>query len=160
MRCRATRCCSPCWHTSSGPPAPASWPPCSRRTLFQVAVVATLTVALVIGQIPFLLGVALGVSAVVALLNVPGRRGWVLAASLALACSLASPLPGALLLLVAAGLSANVPWRRLTALGAAVGGLVVAVAVGGAGGPMPFPWTSLTCTLAFCGHDDAGNSDR
>lgn len=121
-----------------------------RRALFQAAVVAMLTAALVIGQIPFLLGVALGVSAVVALRGIPGRRGWVIAAALALACSLASPLPGALLLLVAAGLSADQSWRRLTALIPAVGGIAVAATVGGAGGPMPFPWTSLTCTLAFC----------
>ncbi|WP_426592109.1 hypothetical protein ACPPVS_09940 [Cellulomonas sp. McL0617] len=122
----------------------------ARRGLFEAAVVAMLTVALVIGQIPFLLGVAFGVSAVVAVRSVPGRLGWGLAAALSLACSLASPLAGALLLLVAAGLSADRSWRRLTALIPAVGGVAVAVAVGGAGGPMPFPWISLVCVLAFC----------
>jgi hypothetical protein len=124
--------------------------PRARRALFVVAVVLTLSAALVIGQIPFLLGVAAGVSAVVALRTVAGAAGWALAAALALASSLASPLAGALLLLVAGGLSAFLGWRRTAALAPAVGGMAVALAVGGAGGPMPFPWTTLGCTFIFC----------
>ncbi|MDM7853843.1 hypothetical protein [Cellulomonas alba] len=122
----------------------------ARRRLYTGAVVVTLTVVLVVGQLPFLLGVALGAWAVVAVLRVPGARGWSLAAGLALACSLASPLPGALLLLVASGLIAVLPGRRVAALATAGGGIVVALAVGGAGGRMPCPWSALVGTLVFC----------
>lgn len=122
----------------------------ARHRVYVAAVVATLAASLVVGQVPFLLGVAFGVWAVVALRASAGRRAWWVAAVLALACSLASPLPGALLLLVGVGLTAVLPWRRVTALAAATGGIVVALVVGGAGGRMPYPWTALVCTLVFC----------
>lgn len=107
---------------------------------FAVATVGQLA----IGQMPFALGLWLGLLALVA----AGRErpGW--AAVAALLCSLASPLAGAFLLLVAGAWTASVSARRALPLGAASGGLLVSASLDG-GGVFPFPLVSLVTVLAF-----------
>jgi hypothetical protein len=77
------------------------------------------------------------------------ERSW-LAALLALGCALSSPLSGAFLLLVGAALTAVFRWRRLLPLAAALVGPAIALPLGGAGGPMPCPWTSAGAVILFC----------
>jgi hypothetical protein len=117
-----------------------------RRRLFGLSTALVLAGSLLIGQVPFLLGTATGLCA---LLAVTHRRPW-LATALAVACALSSPLSGAFLLLVGAALTAALPWRQVLPLGAALVGPAVALPLGGAEGPMPCPWTSPAVVLLFC----------
>ena len=105
----------------------------------------SLAECLLIGQIPFLLGVAFGLFAVLALLA--DRRASVVV--LAALCSLSSPLAGGFLLMVAGALTA-VFGRRVLRLGGALAGPAVAAVVGGAGGPFPCAWTDLVGVIVFC----------
>ncbi|HVA60885.1 MAG TPA: hypothetical protein VNG13_10190 [Mycobacteriales bacterium] len=107
---------------------------------FSVIIVADL----VIGRLPFALGLTFGLAA---LLAVQRRRpGLVLLA--AAACSLASPLAAGFLLLAAVAWVPSIGLRRAAPLGGAGVGLAVAQMFGG-GGRFPFPWSSLLAILLF-----------
>ena len=124
---------------------PDDAPPAARRA-FGVAVGVSLGGSLIVGQVPFLLGVAFGLAALLALVR--GRVA--LVPLLSAACSLSSPLAGLFLLLSIPGLAAYAGWRRAALLTGAGAGLGLAVLVGGASGPFPCSWTSLAAVLAFC----------
>jgi hypothetical protein len=98
------------------------------------------------GQLPFMVGLALALSALV-----EARRGRVwLAGAAALAASLASPLAGAFLLLAALAWWPEAGLRRIAPLAAAGGGVGLGSVLGG-GGWFPFPPVSLATVLLFCG---------
>ncbi|HEY6798802.1 MAG TPA: hypothetical protein VI248_29335 [Kineosporiaceae bacterium] len=101
---------------------------------------------LIIGQLPFAVGFAL---ALTALLAAQRFHPWV-AAVTALAASLASPLAGSFLLMAALAWVSQAGWRRVLPLGAAAGGVLVAALLGG-GGSFPFPAISLLTVLLFAG---------
>lgn len=111
---------------------------------YHVSVVAVLAADLLIGQIPYLLGVAFGVGAVRALVC----RRPVAAAVLAAACSLSSPLAGGFLLLAGPALARACGVRRASPLAAALAGIGIAALYGGAGGPFPFSGADLFYCLA------------
>jgi hypothetical protein len=94
----------------------------------------TIVTEVIIGQLPFLLGVAFATWAVHAV-----RRGhpW-LAALAAAGCSLASPLAGGFLLLGALAWATTGRWRAASPFSAATVGLGLA-AVAGGGGTFPMP---------------------
>jgi hypothetical protein len=101
-------------------------------------------VDLIVGRLPFALGLTLGLGALVAVKE--HHRWWALV--LALLCSGASPLAGAFLLLAA------VAWwpdarRRVLPLGGAFIG-IAAAALFGEGGWFPFPWTALFIIELLC----------
>jgi hypothetical protein len=100
----------------------------------------------VVGQMPFGVGAALALAALLAVLR--ERLWW--AAVAALAASLSSPLVGAFLLMVALAWTVDVGLRRTAPLAAAVAGLVMAAAFGG-GGWFPFPVSALVSVLIFSG---------
>ncbi|MFL6101228.1 MAG: hypothetical protein ACJ71T_14880 [Actinomycetales bacterium] len=99
----------------------------------------------VVGQMPFIAGLAFGLGALVAARR---ERPW-WAAVAALAASLSSPLVGAFLLMVALAWTVDAGLRRTAPLTAAVVGLVMAAGFGG-GGWFPFPRSSLLSVLIFC----------
>ncbi|MDQ1696936.1 MAG: hypothetical protein QOJ03_2289 [Frankiaceae bacterium] len=99
-------------------------------------------VDLVVGRLPFALGLAAGIGSVVAARD--HRRGWALV--LALACGCASPLSGAFLLLAAAVWLPSAGWRTVLPLGAGAVGIGTA-ALFGEGGWFPFPATTLLVIL-------------
>jgi hypothetical protein len=107
---------------------------------------AVITVVdLVVGRLPFALGVAFGIGALAA---VRERRSW-WAFVLAVLCSAASPLAGAFLLLAGVAWLPSVGWRRASPLvGAALG--IGAAALFGEAGFFPFPASELVWILAFC----------
>ncbi len=107
---------------------------------FSVATVANF----IIGRLPFALGLAFGLAALAAV----QRRRPLAAGLLAVLCSLASPLPGAFLLLAGAAWAPALGWRRALPLAGAGSGLLVASVLGG-GGSFPLPWTSLVTVLVF-----------
>ncbi len=98
-------------------------------------------VDLVVGRLPFALGLTLGLAALVAVKE--RHRWWALV--LAVLCSCASPLAGAYLLLAAAAWWPDIRRRALPAAGALVG--IIAAALFGEGGWFPFPWTTLLIIL-------------
>ncbi len=112
------------------------------HTLGLLWLAAAVVVDLVIGRLPFALGLT---GASLAMLEVTnGRRARVgLAAA---AGSLASPLVGLLLLLVGVAWLRARPWREVAPLGFAVAGLVAA-GVFPDGGVFPFPWITLVGVL-------------
>ena len=112
---------------------------------YSAAVAVMLATNLLIGQIPFLLGTAAGLGALLAL----DRGRGAVSAGLALLCSLASPLAGAFLILVLPAFAAKYGWRRSSLLGTALIGIGFAAIVGGAGGPFPCPWLSMVSVLVF-----------
>jgi hypothetical protein len=114
---------------------------------FQVSVGFLLIADLVIGQIPYLIGVACGVWSIRAARS---ERSWI-AAGLAAACSLSSPLAGAFLLIATPALATAFGVRRSSALLAAGLGVLVSTLVGGAGGPFPFEWHHALSSAAFVG---------
>ncbi|HEY5031487.1 MAG TPA: hypothetical protein VIJ54_03345 [Actinomycetes bacterium] len=124
---------------------PSDASPAARRWVGVGASVGLLG-SLVIGQVPFLLGLAFGLAAVRATLR---GRAWVVVAAAA-ACSLASPLAGLFLLLTIPALAAVVGRRRSLLLCAAALGPVVSAVAGGGDGPFPCPWTDLVGVLGFC----------
>ena len=102
-------------------------------------------VDLVVGRLPFALGVAFGIGALAA---VRERRGW-WARALAVLCSAASPLAGAFLLLAGVACLPSIGWRRALPLaGPALG--IAAAQVFGEGGFFPFPASELFAILGFC----------
>jgi hypothetical protein len=116
-----------------------------RRTGHDLAVLwfaVVSVVDLVVGRLPFALGLALGLAALVTARD--GIR-WA-ALPLAVATGCASPLAGAFLLLAAAAYLREEGWRRTWPLaGGGVG--IVAAALFGEGGWFPFPATTLLVIL-------------
>jgi hypothetical protein len=117
-----------------------------RGRLFGLAVAACLAQNLLIGQVPFLLGTAFALMAVRALTT---RRHGLIVFALALLCSLASPLAGMFVLLIAPAVAVTAGWRRVLPLLGAMGGPAVSLVLGGAGGPFPFPWLSFVGVVLF-----------
>jgi hypothetical protein len=101
-------------------------------------------VDLIVGRLPFALGLTLGIAALVA---VRERRTW-WAWVFAILCSCASPLAGAFLLLAAAAWWPDIGRRVVPCAGTLVG--IVAAAVFGEGGWFPFPWTALFIIELLC----------
>jgi hypothetical protein len=117
----------------------------SRRSGDDLAVLWFAVIAvvnLIVGRLPFALGVATGIGALVAVRE--QRRVWALLLAVAAGC--ASPLAGAFLLLAAAAWLPDIGWRRALPLAAAGFG-AAAAAVFGEGGWFPFPWTTLLIVL-------------
>jgi hypothetical protein len=99
---------------------------------------------LVVGQLPFGIGVTLSLAG---LLAAARARPW-LAGFAALAASLTSPLAGAFLLMVALAWAVQAGVRRTAPLATAAIGVVVASLLGG-GGYFPFPRSALLVVLLF-----------
>jgi hypothetical protein len=121
-----------------------------RRVGYLVSVSVVLSADLLIGQVPYLVGVACGVWAVRAAQCGRGIGTVVLAAG----CALSSPLAGAFLLLCVPALASAWGARRvLPLLGASIG-VVASFMLGGASGPFPFAprvfvWTSCFAMVAM-----------
>ena len=115
---------------------------------FQTSVAVVLAADLLIGQVPYLLGVAFGAWAVVAIRS---GRPWAAAAAAA-ACSLASPLAGAFLLMTVPAVAIALGrWQRAAPFLAASTGIVVSVIYGGGEGPFPFVGSGFVWTVLFAG---------
>ena len=104
------------------------------------------TVDLAVGRLPFALGVAFGIGALVAARD--DRRVW--CAVLAVACSAASPLAGAFLLLAAVAWWPDAGWRRAWPLALSIVG-IAAAQVFGEGGTFPFEAFDLVAVVAIGG---------
>lgn len=111
------------------------------RLSFAVATCADL----VVGRLPFALGLALGMVALVLLRD--HRLFW--AAAAAAGCSLASPLAGFFLLLIGVVWLGRVRWRELLVLSPAVLGSLIAAPYGGGGGRFPFPAGTFLALACF-----------
>jgi hypothetical protein len=103
----------------------------------------------IVGQLPFLLGEALGLACLLALV----RRRPVLAALAGLGCALASPVAGAFLVLAAAAFAVHVgPGERVPPLVVAgltaTPSLLIALEFG-TPGVFPLPWIQLAAILAI-----------
>jgi hypothetical protein len=118
-----------------------------RARWFALAVAASLIQNLVIGQVPYLLGAAFAMLAIRSLVRAESA---VAVGVFAAACSLASPLAGACLLLALPALAVVFGRRRAQWLATSAAGIGVAVLVGGASGPFPFPWQSFAGVVLFC----------
>ncbi|MDQ1706753.1 MAG: hypothetical protein QOF18_3119 [Frankiaceae bacterium] len=119
----------------------------SQRTGHDLAVLwfaVVSVVDLVVGRLPFALGLAAGIGALVTARD--GRRIWTLL--LALACGCASPLAGAFLLLAGVTWLPSAGWRRVLPFAGAAFGIAAAAAFG-EGGWFPFPATTLLPVLAL-----------
>ena len=118
-----------------------------RAVWFPVAVAASLIECLLIGQVPYLLGVAFAIGALAALLT--GRRGvWI--ALCAAGCSLSSPLAGLSLGVAVPSIGTLAGRRRALWLRQCMAGLAVSKVVGGADGAYPFAARSLLTVVVFC----------
>lgn len=117
-----------------------------RAAGFHLSVTIVLLAALLIGQVPFLGGVAFGAWALRALAT---RRGF-LAFLLAAACTLTSPIAGAFLIISMPGLAVALGRRAVLPLVSAVLGPAVAVVFGGIGGTFPFAQATLIEICIFC----------
>jgi hypothetical protein len=104
------------------------------------------TVDLAVGRLPFALGLAAGIGALVAARE--DRRVW--CAALAVGCAAASPLAGAFLLLAAVAWLPDAGWSRVWPLGLASIG-IAAAQVFGEGGTFPFEVPDLVAVLAIAG---------
>lgn len=114
---------------------------------FHVSVTVVLLASLLVGQVPFLLGVAFGLLAVRALV---GGNAFV-ALLLAVVCSLVSPLAGAFLVVAAPGVGLAVgTLRQAVPLAFAAIGPAAAVVVAGVGGDVPFPTSAFVEIVVFC----------
>lgn len=113
---------------------------------FHLSVTVVLLADLLIGEVPFLAGVAFGAWGLRA---VAGRRGF-LALLLAAACSLTSPIAGAFLLVSMPALAVAFGRRAVLPLLAAVVGPATAVVFGGVGGNFPFASATLAEVSVFC----------
>lgn len=104
-----------------------------------------------VGRIPFAVGLALALAAVLA----AQRRRWAIGGLLAVATGLASPVAGAFLALAfAAWGAASTGRRRLVHLGLGVTAalpVLLLAALYPQGGTFPFRWPAMVWTLAVCG---------
>ena len=116
-----------------------------KRLGYQFTVAFLLCASLLIGQIPYLVGIAI---AAWALRAARGGRP-VLAATAAAACSLASPLAGAFLLISTPAVIRAIGVRRGYPLLAAAAGAAVAAVFGGGSGPFPFRFRSVVWIAVF-----------
>jgi hypothetical protein len=98
----------------------------------------TIVTEVIIGQLPFLLGVAFATWSVLA---VRRHHPW-LATVAAAGCSLASPLAGCFLLLAALAWATTGRWREAAPFASATAGLGLA-AVAGEGGTFPMPLVQI-----------------
>ncbi|HEY7008781.1 MAG TPA: hypothetical protein VH395_07570 [Jatrophihabitantaceae bacterium] len=119
-----------------------------RARLFTVAVAVCVIQSLLIGQLPYLLGVAFGLLAMRVAFGATGRP--LAAAGCAALCSLASPLAGATLAVAAPALTAGYGWRRTAPLCACAVGIGASALLGGASGPYLFQGKSLLGVVIFC----------
>jgi hypothetical protein len=109
------------------------------QAFFGLVVSAAVVGELIIGQVPFALGLAFGLAALLAVRHRhPGS-----ALVLAVCCGLSSPLAGFFLLLAELAWAPELGWRRAAPLGTAGLGLLVAYATGGGGGRFPYPLWNL-----------------
>jgi hypothetical protein len=115
------------------------------QIFFRLALAVGIVGELVIGQLPFALGLAFGLAA---LLAVTEGRPW-LVLLMAACCSLSSPLAGLFLLLAGLSWAPQAGWRRLAPLGSAGLGMLVSFVTGGSGGRFPFPLVNLLGVLLF-----------
>lgn len=135
--------------------AGATWAACRlaaglslrRQIVFGLGVVLSASQDLVLGEVPFLFGSAFAVAAFAAVLS---TRPWPLTAALGCLASLASPLAGFLLVVIAPAAATVVGRRRAGALAAGLTGAAVAALIGGAGGPFPCPWQTFAGVAGFC----------
>jgi hypothetical protein len=102
------------------------------------------TVDLMVGRLPFALGLAAGIGALVAARE--DRRVW--CAVLSVACAAASPLAAAFLLLAAAAWWPDAGWSRVWPLGLSIVG-IAAAQVFGEGGTFPFEVFDLVAVVAI-----------
>ena len=141
------------WGAALLAPRSSGW----RRRLFVAGVASVLALDLMIGQIPYLVGVSFAVWAVWATLRNKPRR----AALFAVGCSLSSPLAGAFLLLAALALGARLGWKRSRWLAGSMVGIAVSAVVGGGAGTYPFRLRGLLAIgifVVFCfALSDRGN---
>jgi hypothetical protein len=124
-----------------------------RARCYAVAVAFCLMQSLLIGQIPYLLGVAFGLLALrIAFANdmAPGAGRSTATAFCSVLCSLASPLAGASLMLAVPAVAIAHGWRRAAPMSASLIGVGVSAVLGGASGPFPFQVQSLFGVVAFC----------
>jgi hypothetical protein len=115
------------------------------RLGYHVSVALVLAADLLIGQVPYLVGVAFAVWGLWAVRVHRPLAATVLAAG----ASLSSPLAGAFVLLAIPALVSAYGWRRATPFTAAVAGVAVSVVVGGASGAFPFSSRVFLWTAAF-----------
>jgi hypothetical protein len=117
----------------------------SAQIFFRLALAIGIVGELVIGQLPFALGLAFGLAA---LLAVIAGRPWLVLLTAA-CCSLSSPLAGLFLLLAGLSWGPQAGWRRLAPLGAAALGMLVSFVTSGGSGRFPFPLVNLLGVLLF-----------
>ncbi|MFL6053027.1 MAG: hypothetical protein ACJ72W_08950 [Actinoallomurus sp.] len=117
----------------------------SAQVFFRLALAIGIVGELVIGQLPFALGLAFGLAALLAVMK---GRSW-LVLLMAACCSLASPLAGLFLLLAGLSWAPQAGWRRLAPLGSAALGMLVSFVTGGGSGRFPFPLVNLLAVLLF-----------
>ena len=123
-------------------------PGLTRGVAHIVGSIVLLLESLIIGQVPFLLGTAFALLAVVVLVN---GQPWIAVLGLSTLASLASPVVGALLLLTIPAFALGLAVRPALALLGSVAGPLVSLVVGGGSGPFPMPWKSLVSMLVFAG---------
>lgn len=119
--------------------------PDGAQIFFRLALAVGIVGELIIGQLPFALGLAFGLAALLAILRGHPWRVLVLAAC----CSLASPLAGLFLLLAGFAWAPQAGWKRVAPLSAAGLGMLVSLLTGGGGGRFPFPLSNFLGDLLF-----------
>jgi hypothetical protein len=117
----------------------------SAQIFFRLALAVGIIGELIIGQIPFALGLAFGLAALLAVVR---GHPW-LVLLMAACCSLSSPLTGLFLLLAGIAWAPQAGWRRLAPLGSAVVGMLISLVTGGSGGRFPFPLVNLLGVVLF-----------
>ena len=118
-----------------------------RQVVVGLGVAFSSCVELLLGEVPFLLGAAFAVAALAAVLS---SRPWPLTVVLGCLASLASPLAGFLLVVIAPAVATVVGRRQAAALAAGLTGSAVAFVIGGASGPFPCPWQTFAGVAGFC----------
>jgi hypothetical protein len=117
----------------------------SAQLFFRLTLAVGIVGELVIGQLPFALGLAFGLGALLAVLR---GHPW-LVGLLAACCSLSSPLAGLFLLLAGLAWAPQVDWKKAAPLSSAALGMLVSLVTGGGGGRFPFPLVNLLGVLLF-----------
>ncbi|MCO5972563.1 hypothetical protein [Actinoallomurus soli] len=117
----------------------------SAQIFFRLALAIGIVGELIIGQLPFALGLAFGLAALLAAIE-----GLPLLVLMMAACSsLSSPLAGLFLLLAGLSWAPQAGWRRVAPLGSAALGMLVSFVTGGGSGRFPFPLVNLLGVLLF-----------